>query len=303
MTKKEILVVEDEMYVREALEESLKYAGYAVTAVDDGEPAWELLREKGTFYNTVIFDRMMPKLGGMELLKRMKKDARFKNIPVILQTAMSAKHDIIEGLNAGAYYYLPKPYELKQLLAVVNAAILKNNEYLNLRHQLEKSESTMNSLSLLHKGSLEFQLQTRDDVMTLSTLLSYTCPDREDGKRLLFELLMNAVEHGNVGITYQDKTHLLLEDHLISEVDRRGTLEEYRFKKVKLQLSRTDQQLQFRIEDEGEGFDWRPYLDFAMDDRAFHSHGRGIAICNHDTGFTLHYEGKGNIVTATFTYP
>ncbi|MBF0286515.1 MAG: response regulator [SAR324 cluster bacterium] len=294
-----ILVIDDEEFIREDIQETLEDAGYIVDLAEDGESAWALLQQQSTGYSTIILDRMMPNMSGMALLAMIKADYQLQHLPVILQTAKVSKEDIIEGLNAGAYYYLPKPYELEQLLAIVKAAIIKNNEYQYLHHQLSSVDEALGSLTLIKTGNLECQLRTRKEAIAISTVLSHICPNPQNAEVMLFELLVNAIEHGNLGFTYQEKTDLLDVENWYEVVQQRLEMEEYRTKVVKLRVSISSDEVQFRIEDEGAGFDWKPYLDFSTRERILDNHGRGIAICNHDTGFSIQYLEKGNIVVAT----
>jgi anti-sigma regulatory factor (Ser/Thr protein kinase) len=109
------------------------------------------------------------------------------------------------------------------------------------------------------------------------------------------ELLINAVEHGNLGVTYEDKSRLLKEDRWAEEIDRRIQLPEYRDRFVRVELSQCSKELTLWIHDEGDGFDWREYLVFSPD-RATHNHGRGIAMSKSLSFDTLQYIGRGNEV-------
>ena len=114
--KIELLVVDDEEFNRDILEEQLVEAGYAVTLAEDGEAAWEILNSGNHNFSAVLLDRMMPRLDGMGLLKRIKSVSRFEHIPVIFQTALDNPSDIVEGMNAGAFYYLTKPVDLREVV-------------------------------------------------------------------------------------------------------------------------------------------------------------------------------------------
>ena len=73
----------------------------------------------------VILDWMLPNMNGLEVLKLIKNDERFRNIPIIMQTGKKDKDSIISGINAGAYYYLTKPYNFTVLIT-----ILKRTHYI-----------------------------------------------------------------------------------------------------------------------------------------------------------------------------
>ena len=102
-----ILVVDDDPICLELLSETLIGAGYSVDLAVDGEDAWDKLNSYK--HDLVLLDRVMPRLDGLGLLRRMKGDAALSGIPVIIQTSASSQDEILEGLEAGAHYYLCKP--------------------------------------------------------------------------------------------------------------------------------------------------------------------------------------------------
>jgi len=119
MMLRRVLVVDDEpinlMIIREYLEGPL----YDLDMVESANIAWQRLESAATAYDLVILDRMMPGMNGIELLRLMKADPRFNTIPVIMQTAATSPDQVREGIEAGAYYYLAKPYEPETLIAIV----------------------------------------------------------------------------------------------------------------------------------------------------------------------------------------
>ena len=119
---KKILSVDDDPLNRDILTEYLTDGGYEVIEADDGDTALKLLNDVEGI-DAIVLDRMMPRLNGMEVLKAVKADARFSEIPVIMQSAASARDQILQGIKAGVYYYLTKPYEDQMLLAIVGAAL------------------------------------------------------------------------------------------------------------------------------------------------------------------------------------
>lgn len=287
-----VLVVDDDPSNREALAWNLKRAGYRAVTADDGQVGWDLLQEDPERFHAVLLDRMMPRMDGMEVLARIKRHPLLKVLPVIMQTAMSSPDDIRQGLEAGAYYYLTKPFQKKMLLAIVKTAVADS---LGHRALQEKARKAMGSFALMQRGVYHFR--TLSEGQLLATLLA-RCSSDPDGVVLgLAELLANAVEHGNLGISYQEKTRLLEDDSLLQEVERRLDLADYRDRRVVLEVERHGADLHYRIEDQGGGFDWKRYLEISPE-RAFHTHGRGIAVARSLCFDSLQYVGKGNEVRA-----
>ena len=113
-----ILIVEDEEKLARFLELELKHEGYAVEKVFDGRTGLELA-ESGRF-DLILLDVMLPKLSGLELLRRLR---RSHETPVIMLTARDAVMDKVTGLDMGANDYITKPFEIEELLARIRVAL------------------------------------------------------------------------------------------------------------------------------------------------------------------------------------
>ena len=114
-----ILIVEDEKLLADSIGELLRGHGFETDAAYDGETGMQYA-ELGV-YDLLILDVMMPGLDGYELARRVR--ARHIGVPILMLTARSAIEDRITGLNAGADYYLTKPFDTRELLACVNALL------------------------------------------------------------------------------------------------------------------------------------------------------------------------------------
>lgn len=294
MSQRRILVVDDEPINLEIIREYLEEARYDLDLVVSADEAWQRLDDGGV-YDLAILDRMMPGMSGIELLKKMKADARFRAIPVIMQTAASAPEQIREGIEAGAYYYLPKPYEPEILTAIVRAALADVQEREEAGRRATAHVKAMELIDLAL-----FRFRRIEEVGPLIEVLASLCPDPERAASGLMELLVNAVEHGNLGISYADKKRLRLEDRWESEVARRLVLPEYRDRCVRVRVERHADRLEFTVTDEGEGFDWQRYMEFDPE-RAGDPNGRGIAMARMLSFATLEYRGNGNTVVATIS--
>lgn len=112
-----ILIAEDERSLARVLTRIFEKNNYSDDAVYNGEDA--LLYLEGSNYDVVILDVMMPKIDGITVLKRLR--AAGNQIPVLLLTAKSEIDDKVLGLDSGANYYLTKPFDTKELLAVIRA--------------------------------------------------------------------------------------------------------------------------------------------------------------------------------------
>jgi CheY-like chemotaxis protein len=285
-----ILAVDDEPVNLEIITEILDNPEYTVDRAEDGEAAWKQL-ETGV-YDLLILDRMMPRMDGMELLRRLKADTRFAALPVIMQTAASSPDQVREGLEAGAYYYLAKPYEPRTLSAIVRSALEEMAERFAAERQGETHRVVF---GLAQRG--EFAFRTLEEAQRLASFLSALCPDAGSAGLGLTELLVNAVEHGNLGITYAEKSRLRFDDAWETEIQRRLQLPELASRVASVSFSREPEALVFTVTDQGEGFDWAHYLEFDPA-RACDPNGRGIAMARLMAFSSLEYQGCGNIAVA-----
>ena len=112
-----ILIVDDEPFNLDLLEQELQEQGYDIERASDGA---EALEKVPLFTpDVVLLDYMMPRMNGLEVLRRLRADDKWKSLPVILLTAKAAQEDKVTGLDAGADDYVIKPFDSFELLARV----------------------------------------------------------------------------------------------------------------------------------------------------------------------------------------
>lgn len=116
-----ILVAEDEPQTAQLIEFKLKQQGYGVTIVSNGEQALKMIGVARPAL--IILDGMMPVMDGFEVLRRLKEDAKTRNLPVIMLTAKSRERDVVTGLELGASDYIVKPFSPAELVARVKKVL------------------------------------------------------------------------------------------------------------------------------------------------------------------------------------
>lgn len=292
-TKKTVLVVDDDENNREILEIYLQDEGYNVLLGKDGKEGWELLQQYEDQICVILLDRTMPNMGGMEFMARLKADEALAWKPVIMQTAISEKTHIAEGIKAGVYYYLTKPYSSEVMLSIVRAAISDFEQHAKLREELKQHKANQALLK-----EIVFEIQTLADVSYLTGFLAGYYPDAERVILGISELLINAIEHGNLGISYKEKSQLLQQGKWHQEVKRLLALPENRDKRVRVHMQCGNDAVLLTIKDDGEGFDWQKYVEIDPMRKA-ETHGRGIALSNLASFDSVEYRGKGNEVVCT----
>jgi CheY-like chemotaxis protein/anti-sigma regulatory factor (Ser/Thr protein kinase) len=291
-TQAHLLIVDDEEFNLEIISEYLSESDYKISTAEDGQIAWEMLEQSPDTFDVILLDRMMPNMTGMEVLEKIKQHPVLKYCSVIFQTAKASLADIEEGMNAGAYYYLTKPFEEEVLLSIVKTAINDRLRLKEIQANLNQSKHTMGLLK-----SATFQFKTLEEARSIASLVSNACPD--PGKIImgLTELMINAVEHGNLGISYNEKSELNNNGTWVEEINKRLQSNEYADKTALLNYQQLTDCIEISVIDQGKGFNWESYMEFDPA-RGMDNHGRGIAVANKLSFSSLKYKGKGNEVTA-----
>jgi DNA-binding response OmpR family regulator len=154
------LIVEDDPKIRRDLCHALKDAGFLVEEDDDGKSAW--FRGGTESYDLIILDLGLPGLPGIEVLKRWREEN--VDTPVLVLTAKGSWMDRVEGINAGADDYLPKPFRIEELIARSRALIRRSVGKAASRQTLGRLELQMDRMKILLDGqevaltALEYRL-------------------------------------------------------------------------------------------------------------------------------------------------
>lgn len=284
-----ILVIDDELPNLLMLEEYLSDTDYNITSVQSAQEGISHL-QSGAAVDLILLDRMMPEMNGMDFLATIKHDNHYKHIPVIMQTAAAAQDEIAEGIAAGVFYYLTKPFKKNVLISIIKNALKDFSAYQDVTEQLHYSASALKRLDQCH-----FSFQTLEDVNHISLYLANLYPQANDAILGIKELMLNAIEHGNLGIHYDEKTELNTNGTWEAEINKRLTYAENHTKYAYAKLEKSNHEIVLTLEDQGKGFDWKPYMQIAPE-RATDNHGRGIAMSAMISFDEIRYIPPGNKV-------
>jgi len=285
-----VLVVEDDPAILMIVETLLKKQGYGVSTSTDGKMAQDLLRKPPAHLSAILLDWQMPKMTGIELLRWIEQTPSLENVPVIMVTGMTTKQHVREGIGAGAYYYITKPFDNQMLVSVVHAAVTDFQYKEALIKRLQDSE---NPFQYLQEG--RFRVRTIEEGERLVLWIANATPVPQDATQLS-EIVINAIEHGNLGIGYEAKTKLLASKSWHEEVRRRQSMPEHIQKYVEIEVKKHPDKITTLITDAGPGFDYKKYLHFD-EARVFDTHGRGIALAS--VALDVQFLEKGNKVLVT----
>jgi anti-sigma regulatory factor (Ser/Thr protein kinase) len=144
--------------------------------------------------------------------------------------------------------------------------------------------------------SATFHFKELHEAQALADFLGQACPKSRLTTLGLSEIFINAIEHGNLGITSEEKASLQKENNWIAEIQRRLTLPEHKDKFVSVAFSRGETEIRIITTDQGQGFAWQ-YSEVAQNSLNQAMHGRGIAIAKELAFERLEFSEKGNEVT------
>lgn len=116
-----ILVIDDEEHILELLKFNLELSGFDVSVSPEANQAIELIDKEKP--DLLLLDWMLPKISGIDILRKIRQDENIYDLPVIILTAKNMEDDKIQGLNVGADDYITKPFSIKELMARINTIL------------------------------------------------------------------------------------------------------------------------------------------------------------------------------------
>lgn len=180
------LIVEDDARIAEDLTRALASSGFRVEHVADGETAW--FRGGTESYDLIVLDLGLPRLDGLSVLKRWRAEGVV--IPILILTARGAWTERVEGIDAGADDYLPKPFRMEELLARARALVRRSGGQASSQQVVGRLSIDTNRMTIAVEGvpvsvtPLEFRLVSylalhRDRVLSATELLDHLYGDED----------------------------------------------------------------------------------------------------------------------------
>lgn len=288
MGKHKILVVDDEESVRTILAKFLYNEGYEPIEATQGEQAIELYRM--TKPSLVISDIMMPKMDGLTLLQELRKID--PNAIVILMTGYGSEEVLLKALRGGAINYFRKPFIFQEMIDFVKHV---------LAHRTEIDTSQFFSSHLVEETKT-FIFNTEDtDILPIINQITVhlknlvTASEIVNLKVGIEEMITNAIEHGNLGITFEMKNEAIKKGKWGNLLQSKLSDGSNYSKKVFIQSELKEKRFIIKIRDEGQGFDWHKLPQLTAEALLAYN-GRGIFLTKIYFDELL-YNEKGNEVT------
>jgi DNA-binding response OmpR family regulator len=288
-----VLVVDDEEVIRSVLAFRLSQDdGVEVETAGDARSALAIMEQRT--FDAVLTDVKMPGMNGLELLRRIK--SRWPEMAVIIMSGHADMGDTIEALRIGAVDFFQKPFELAKVAESLGRIFRgKHLEYTKreaLRFLEEESRVFLipNDLDLCPIITNEVTKNLADKGVTDVSVL-------ESIRVALNEMLFNAIEHGNLSVSYEDKSRMMEEAADYSALIRQRSQEAlYANRRVKVEYHLKADEVQFVITDQGEGFEHSELPDPLDPENLLTGHGRGILMTQIYMD-EVRYNDRGNQVT------
>jgi len=282
-----ILIAEDDLYSRRYLEDLLILEKYECLAAKNGEEALQLY--KNNEIDIIISDIQMPKKSGLELLEEIRKERT--DVIVIMTTAYGSEEFAIKALQLGANNYLKKPINIEQLLQLL----------IKYQKVLTQPKIDFKVYGKIKEKSFKIEFENKFEIISeiVQKLMYEITADFDDTEKInielgLLELITNAIEHGNLEITYNQKQNALNNDILENLYDERINDPKLFNRKILVEYNFDQTACEWIIKDEGKGFDYNNLPD-PTKENLLELSGRGIFISKFLFD-ELEYLGCGNTV-------
>jgi CheY-like chemotaxis protein len=288
-----ILIVDDEPALRDFLVESVQLQGYEAVTAGDGREGLDVFTTQSP--DLVLTDICMPRMDGLDFLSAIREQD--SEVIVIMVTGLGSEEVALEALRRNANDFLRKPIHHQVLFPLLEkyAGIIATRS--NLRSTLGLFLSR--SYVMQFDNHLEGVPHIAQRIM-LETANAIPVEQRLGTRIGLVELIANAIEHGNLGITYEEKQAAMNDgfDGLQDLLAKRLQDPVRAARRVTVEACQTHEACHWTISDEGAGFDWKALPD-PLDPRNLEQpNGRGIFLAK------LHFDqveflGRGNQVRVT----
>lgn len=164
MNTKSILAVDDEEHILELIAYNLEKNGYKAWKAETGEDALACLEKRNI--DLVLLDLMLPGMDGLEVLKRIREDKRYRRLPVIMLTAKSDEISKVIGLELGADDYLGKPFGVHELLARIKAVLRRTVDFKEAEEK-DREEKIIIDHMVINKTTREVLLHGKQAELSL----------------------------------------------------------------------------------------------------------------------------------------
>ncbi len=292
-----ILVIERNDSLTNLVMSTLCAVGYRTVFVNDINEALLALSHSAPQYQGVLLDLNSVDSSDYRLVKKLMHLAHKQKLPFVLSGGNDSNQALIRGLSDDSACFQTESMPPEALIAVFAYPR-------PLADSQKKINPPGSNPFKIPPGliSAKFHFKTTQEAKTLAEIIANIFPDPERVILGLNELMLNAIEHGNLGISYFEKSLLLEQGIWLEELTKRLNMSTNASRLVEMEVIHESDRITVTIKDQGQGFDWHQFMDFAPE-RLSERHGRGIAMARMLSFDTLEYLDGGRMAKATVLLP
>lgn len=285
---KNILIIDDEDALRKMLRIALTERGYTVFEASNGVEGIEVFRN--TSPGIVLTDVNMPEMNGIEMTRKIKEINEDSDI--IIMTGFGTEDLVIDAIRAGASNYIKKPLQFTELFSILDSIAFKREA--RKRYEVAKDVVEYEEKKIVMDNNME-------KIWGVVNQVFYNVSNSEgqvsiEGLKLgLYEIIVNAVEHGNLEISYDEKKKALHENSYSDLLAERIKKANRSGKSVTVRSIFDRKKIEISVTDCGKGFDYSNLPDHSDPENILSAHGRGILLATvyYDI---VEYKHPGNSV-------
>ncbi len=271
----------------EALKKAIAETGSQCIAIDDFQDAFRKARRSQRENPVLIL--CLAEEDVNRLASALLHD--LEGVTLVLICARGMLKKTPEDIRAFSFLAIEEPFSSETTKSIVMSA---GNQARRKAAGHAKQTQLLGAIKCAETAKFEFR--TLPEAEMLAEYLSHAFPDRSRAGKGLWELMSNAVEHGNLEIGFKEKARLLEAGALQSEIARRLSSERYGSRRASVVMARKENGVYVIIKDEGPGFAWREFTKFSPA-RASYKNGRGIQLARITCFESLAYNDAGNQVS------
>ena len=293
LLRRRLLVVDDEEMILSLLKSWLeRETHFECEFFSSGEAALAFYEDKGC--DVLLTDIRMPGMDGIELLRSIKQVDR--DVAVIVMSGYSEVNSVIEALREGVVDFFKKPFEMRSVIDCLNRTFQRLNVEYSRQEAISylASESQTfripNSFDAADQVALDLTRQLAEKDFTDDAII-------ESVRVSLNEMIINAIEHGNLEVSYEEKSRIIEDFEAYGAfLKKRAEQPRFRDRRVEIEYSMTADAITFVVRDQGDGFDHDNLPDPTDPENLLNCHGRGILMTTIYMD-EVRYNEKGNEVT------
>lgn len=269
--KATVLIIDDEEFICKLLQECLVMEGIPSLTADCGEEGLRLFREHRP--EIVVTDVCMPTMDGLAVLRAIRRED--SEAKIVVMTGYGGEKMALDALRAGAANYINKPLAIEEFLFIIRAhqRMLKAQKRQKLPPEMIVSEKKLlcldNDVNNVYPAAYNL-------THSLQGMLS--AQDLESVTLALTEAMINAIEHGNLEVGYEQKSEALKQNRYQQLLDEKMSNPKFASRTVTLEGKITPRKAWFQVTDQGSGYDWGDLPNPSDPENLMREHGRGLSI-------------------------